>query len=116
MWVKFMMDFELKLERPKHLSAWISVLVMGISYFLGGLIPMIPYFAVSNVDRALFISISITCIVLPIFEYCKAIATGTTKRTAMYGAVETLAIGALAAGASYGIVRGVDKGLGGTVG
>jgi hypothetical protein len=32
---KFMMDFELKLERPKNSSGWISALVMGISYFLG---------------------------------------------------------------------------------
>jgi VIT1/CCC1 family predicted Fe2+/Mn2+ transporter len=77
---------------------------------------MIPYFAVNNVDRALFISIGVTCVVLLIFGYCKAIATGTTKRTAMYGAVETLAIGAVAAGVSYGIVRGVNKGLGGTSG
>ena len=75
---------------------------------------MIPYFAVNSVDRALFISIGVTCVVLLIFGYCKAIATGTTRVTAIYGAVETLAIGALAAGVSYGIVRGVNKGLGGT--
>lgn len=115
-WVKFMMDFELKLERPKTSRGWISALVMGISYFVGGLIPMIPYFAVHSVNKALFISIGVTCVVLLIFGYCKAIATGTTKRAALYGAVETLGIGALAAGVSYGIVRGVNKGLGGTTG
>jgi vacuolar iron transporter family protein len=75
---------------------------------------MIPYFAIENVDRALFISIGVTCVVLLIFGYCKAIVTGTTKSTAIYGAVETLAIGAVAAGVSYGIVRGVNQGLGGT--
>jgi VIT1/CCC1 family predicted Fe2+/Mn2+ transporter len=77
---------------------------------------MIPYFAVNNVDRALFISIGVTCVVLLIFGYCKAIATGTTKTAALHGAVQTLGIGALAAGVSYGIVRGVNKGLGGTKG
>ena len=75
---------------------------------------MIPYFCLKKVNEALFISIGVTCVVLLIFGYCKAIATGTAKRTAVYGAVETLGIGALAAGVSYGIVRGVNKGLGGT--
>ena len=32
---KFMMDFELKLEKPKTSKGWKSALMMGISYFLG---------------------------------------------------------------------------------
>jgi hypothetical protein len=32
---KFMMDFELKLEKPKSSRGWKSALMMGISYFLG---------------------------------------------------------------------------------
>lgn len=35
MWVQFMMDFELKLEKPRRRMAWIEGLVMGVSYFLG---------------------------------------------------------------------------------
>jgi len=64
---------------------------------------MIPYFAVNNVDRALFNSISVTCVVLLIFGYCKAITTGTTNNSALYGAMEALAIegGGVAAGVSY---------------
>jgi hypothetical protein len=53
---------------------------------------MIPYFAVNNVDRALFNSIGVTCVVLLIFGYCKAITTGTTNNEALYGAMEALAI------------------------
>ena len=30
-----MMDFELKLERPKLSRAWISGATMGVSYFIG---------------------------------------------------------------------------------
>lgn len=37
MWVQFMMDFELKLEKPATNKAWIEGLVMGIAYFLGKL-------------------------------------------------------------------------------
>jgi VIT1/CCC1 family predicted Fe2+/Mn2+ transporter len=82
----------------------------------GGIISVIPYFAVNTVDRALFISIDITCIMLLIFGYCKAIATRTTKTAALYGSVQTLGIGTLTAGVNHGIVRVVIKGLGGTNG
>ncbi|KAJ4044708.1 Protein ccc1 [Fusarium oxysporum] len=34
-WVKFMMDFELKLERPRWSRPWVSALTMGLSYFIG---------------------------------------------------------------------------------
>ena len=34
-WVQFMMDFELKLEKPNVNRAWISAATMGISYFIG---------------------------------------------------------------------------------
>ena len=77
---------------------------------------MISYFAVNTVDRALFIPIDITCIMILIFGYCKAIATRTTKTAALYGSVQTLGIGTLTAGVNHGIVRVVNKGLGGTNG
>jgi len=35
MWVQFMMDFELKLEKPRTKMVWIEGLVMGVAYFLG---------------------------------------------------------------------------------
>jgi hypothetical protein len=43
---------------------------------------MIPYFAVSNVDHALFISNSVIRIVPLMFRHCKAIATGAMGSTA----------------------------------
>lgn len=33
--MQFMMDFELKLEKPNVSRAWISAATMGISYFIG---------------------------------------------------------------------------------
>jgi VIT1/CCC1 family predicted Fe2+/Mn2+ transporter len=108
-----MMDFKLKLEKPDPSRAWISAAVMGMAYFLGGIIPMIPYFAVKHVNTALFISIVITVIILLIFGYSKSIITGTGHKSAAFSAIQTLIVGALAAGASYGIVRGVNASLGG---
>ncbi|KAF2476690.1 DUF125-domain-containing protein [Lindgomyces ingoldianus] len=108
-WVRFMMQFELNLTAPAISRLYISALVMGLSYFLGGLIPMIPYFAIQDVSKALFVSIGITVVMLLSFGFVKAIVTGTTRKGAVWSAVQTLAVGVLAAAASYGIVRGIDR-------
>jgi len=108
-WVQFMMDFELKLEKPKVSRAWISAGTMGGSYFIGGLIPMIPYFRMTDVTHALFVSIGITVVMLVLFGAVKNWLTIKTKRSAVYGAFQTLCVGVLAAGTSYGIVRGLDS-------
>src|ERR1700738_2268638 len=64
----------------------------------GGLIPMIPYFAMNNVTHALFVSIGITVVILLVFGFIKNYVTIKTKRAGFYGAVQTLIIGVLAAG------------------
>lgn len=107
------MDFELRLEAPRLSRAWISAAVMGISYFVGGLIPMIPYFAIHDVLHALYTSIGISVVILLTFGYIKAIVTGTRRTEACMSAVQTLIVGAIAAGTAYGIVRGVNQRLGG---
>ncbi|KAJ9209772.1 hypothetical protein DTO166G4_8624 [Paecilomyces variotii] len=107
-WLQFMMDFELKLEKPDVSRAWISAATMGLSYFIGGLLPMIPYFAMHHVVDALFASIGITFVILLVFGFVKNYVTVKTKRSGFYGAVQTLLVGALAAGTSYGIVYGID--------
>ena len=76
---------------------------------LGGLIPMIPYFAAEEVTTSLYISIGITVIVLLIFGYVKCALAGSTGRRSLWGALQTLCIGAAAAGTSYGIVRAIDS-------
>ncbi len=108
MWVRFMMDFELRLERPDGTRAWMSALTMGLSYLIGGLIPMIPYFGMQDATKALFVSIGITVVILLGFGYAKTAFTVANRRGAVWGALQTLVIGVLAAGASYGIVRALD--------
>ncbi|KAE9975110.1 hypothetical protein EG328_003465 [Venturia inaequalis] len=112
-WVQFMMDFELKLPRPCSNAGWISAIVIAISYFLGGLLPMIPYFLYSEITDALYTSVAITFFVLLGFGYAKAVAIGQTRRDACFSAVQMLFVGTLAAGASYAIVRGVNAEMGG---
>jgi vacuolar iron transporter family protein len=70
---------------------------------------MIPYFAMTSVTHALFISIGITFVILLAFGFVKNYIILKTKRSGLYGAVQTLAVGSLAAGTSYGIVRALDS-------
>lgn len=71
-WVQFMMDFELQLPEPDTTAAWKSAITMGLSYFIGGLVPMIPYFLMDSAQLALFVSIAITVIILLAFGYVKS--------------------------------------------
>ena len=73
---------------------------------------MIPYFAFHDVNHALFTSIGITVVILLIFGFIKSIVVGTTGVVALWSALQTLVVGAIAAGASYGIVRGVNSAKG----
>lgn len=107
-WVRFMMDFELRLEAPDANRAWISALTMGLSYFVGGLVPMIPYFLMRRASDALFVSVGITVVILLVFGYIKNWVTIRNNRAGVKGALQTLLIGALAAGTSYGIVRALN--------
>jgi len=70
---------------------------------------MIPYFVVRLISTALFISIGITAVMLLAFGFGKSVAAGASYRPALYGSLETLLVGAVAASASYGIVRGVNN-------
>jgi VIT1/CCC1 family predicted Fe2+/Mn2+ transporter len=108
-WVRFMMDFELRLDKPNVSRAWISAATMGISYFVGGLVPMLPYFAIRDATSALFVSIAITVAILLAFGYIKSWITLKNNKSAIWGAFQTLLIGALAAATSYGIVRAIDS-------
>ncbi|AEO68467.1 uncharacterized protein THITE_2118014 [Thermothielavioides terrestris NRRL 8126] len=107
-WVRFMMDFELRLPEPDSGRAWVSAATMGLSYFVGGLIPMLPYFFMHSAQRALLVSVLITVVILLGFGFLKNWVTIRTRKAGFWGAVQTLIVGALAAGTSYGIVRLLD--------
>ncbi|KAI9251234.1 VIT family-domain-containing protein [Sporodiniella umbellata] len=105
--VDFMMRFELNLELPDPNRSWISALTIGSSYFLGGLIPLLPYMFILDTSNALYTSCFVTSLTLFCFGYLKSIYL--RPRQALMGAIQTLAIGAVAAAFSYGIVAVVDN-------
>ena len=97
-WVKFMMRFELGLEKPDATRARKSAFNIGAAYIVGGLVPLSPYFFIKDSQQALYISVAVTLVALFIFGFLKAKALGQPTVT---GALKTTFIGALAAGVAY---------------
>ncbi|HEX3386240.1 MAG TPA: VIT1/CCC1 transporter family protein [Mucilaginibacter sp.] len=97
-WVDFMMRYELGLEKPRPNRATKSAITIGLSYVVGGIIPLSPYFFVSNSIHGLYISCAITVVCLFVFGFLKSKATG---QPAFAGALKVLVIGALAATAAF---------------
>src|ERR1035437_2406693 len=71
-WVDFMMKYELGLEEPDPKRATKSALNIGLSYIVGGIIPLSPYFFISSSTEGLKMSIIVTLICLFVFGYFKS--------------------------------------------
>lgn len=104
-WVDFMMKYELGLEKPEANRASRSALTIGISYVVGGIIPLSPYFFIADSQRALYYSCAITLACLFIFGYFKSKVTGQPP---VAGAFKVLIIGTLAAAAAFGMAKLID--------
>ena len=99
-WVDFMMKYELGLDKPDPKRATKSALNIGLSYVVGGIIPLSPYFFISDSREALQYSVVATLICLFIFGYFKSKMTGVNP---WGGAIRVTMIGALAASAAFGV-------------
>ena len=104
-WVEFMMKHELNLQKPDPKRASKSAFNIGVSYIIGGLIPLSPYFFVKDSINGLEISVIITLICLYIFGFFKSKLTGVN---AWWGGLKVMLIGAAAAGAAFGIAKMIE--------
>jgi len=101
-WVEFMMKHELGLDKPDPARARKSAFNIGMSYVVGGLIPLSPYFFVKNTVTGLEISAVITLICLFVFGFFKSRMTGVP---ALPGAFKVMLTGAVAAAAAFAIAK-----------
>lgn len=101
-WVDFMMKYELGLDKPDPQRARKSAFNIGLSYIVGGLIPLSPYFFVTDGITGLRISAIITLCCLFIFGYFKSKMTGVNP---IGGAIRVMIIGALAAGCAFAVAK-----------
>ncbi|MFO0322167.1 MAG: VIT1/CCC1 transporter family protein [Bacteroidota bacterium] len=105
-WVDFMMKFELGLEKPHPNRARRGALTIGISYMIGGLIPLTAYFISSNPKDGLIISSIITIICLLTFGYFKSKITGQPP---ISGALKVTIIGIIAAASAFLIAKLISE-------
>jgi vacuolar iron transporter family protein len=104
-WVDFMMKYELGLERPDAHRARSSAATIGVSYIIGGLIPLTAYFFTQTPHNGLLLSSLLTVICLFVFGYFKSKVTGQPP---VQGAVKVTLIGIAAAAAAYIVAKSFD--------
>ena len=113
----FLMRNHHEAKEPDSSRAAISALVIGGSYLLGGIIPLIPYFCVKKMQvlKALYWSIGIMVVTLFAFGWIKTAITGGWKgsknmKANALAALQMVVIGTVAAGAAVGLTRAINQG------
>ncbi|KAH8812121.1 VIT family-domain-containing protein [Xylogone sp. PMI_703] len=108
----FVMQFQHCAEEPAASRALTSALTIALGYFLGGLLPLLPYFFVGSnqVFEGLYISIGVMVIALFVFGYVKTCVVegwngGRKIRAGCYGGIQMVIVGSAAAAAAMGLVR-----------
>jgi VIT1/CCC1 family predicted Fe2+/Mn2+ transporter len=108
----FLMRFHHQGAEPEKSRPLVCAVTISMGYFIGGLIPLIPYFFVkpNEVMLALYWSIGVMGIALFAFGWVKTgVVIGWRGRAnmlaALKGALQMTMIGGVAAGASVGLVR-----------
>ncbi|TGE18938.1 VIT1/CCC1 transporter family protein [Hymenobacter elongatus] len=104
-WVKFMMKYELGLEKPDPRQAPKSAATISLAYAVGGLIPLSAYFVTDTPTQGLLWSAVITLVCLLLFGYLKSRLTGQPP---IAGALKMASVGALAAGAAFFVARQIS--------
>lgn len=105
-WVDFMMKYELGLEKPNVNRARNSAATIGISYIVGGLIPLSGYFFTSTPYQGLIVSAILTVICLFLFGYFKSKVTG---QPLLKGALKVTLIGITAAAAAFMVAKAFNQ-------
>ncbi|KOS40322.1 hypothetical protein ACN38_g8822 [Penicillium nordicum] len=109
----FLMNFHHTLPEPSGSRAIICALTIALGYFIGGFIPLIPYFFVGPHEAfiALRWSIATMVIALFIFGYVKTCFVSGWRgrrniRKGVIGGIQMVLVGGIAAGSAMGLVKG----------
>ena len=110
--IDFIIRFGRGLEEPAEGREFTSALTIGSAYFLGGFVPLLPYFFTNVVKTGLLISVIVMLITLFIFGFIKTSISlgddcGNHKKVAE--GVQMVAVGSVAAGAAWGLVYLIDN-------
>lgn len=110
------MCFHYQATKPQTLRPYVSACTIATGYFLGGLLPLVPYFCVKHneVLKGLWCSIGVMVVVLFVFGWGKVVADEGWKGwenilKCVRSALEMVVVGAAAAGSAVGLVRLVNR-------
>ncbi|KAJ5643786.1 Vacuolar iron transporter cccA [Penicillium longicatenatum] len=108
----FLMNFQHTLPEPSESRAVICALTIALGYFIGGFVPLLPYFFVGPHEAfvALRWSIATMVIALFIFGYGKTCFVSGWRgrrniRKGVVGGIQMVLVGGLAAGSAMGLVK-----------
>ncbi|KAL1995079.1 hypothetical protein VTN49DRAFT_1266 [Thermomyces lanuginosus] len=108
----FLMNFHHSLPEPSGSRALTCAITIALGYFLGGFVPLLPYFFVGPHEAfyALKWSIATMAVALFAFGYVKTCYVCGWKgrqnvRQGLYGALQMVLVGGTAAGAAMGLVK-----------
>lgn len=108
----FLMQFHHNMPEAAPSRAIVCAMTIAGGYFLGGFIPLLPYFLVprSEVLMALYYSLGVMVIALFAFGYGKTcFVTGWRGKTNAWkgtkGGLQMVIVGGIAAGCAMGLVR-----------
>ncbi|QBM85597.1 putative Fe2+/Mn2+ transporter, VIT1/CCC1 family [Metschnikowia aff. pulcherrima] len=109
--IDFVIRFGKGLEEPAEGREFTSALTIGSGYFLGGFVPLVPYFFCNVVRTGLIISVVVMIVTLFIFGYVKTLVSlgddcGTKKK--VLEGLQMVAIGSVAAGAAWTLVYFIE--------
>ncbi|OJJ85750.1 VIT1/CCC1 transporter family protein [Aspergillus glaucus CBS 516.65] len=109
----FLMNFHHTLPEPSESRALICALTIAFGYFIGGFVPLIPYFFVGPLDAYLALrwSIATMVVALFVFGYSKTCFVSGWKgsrncRRGFIGGLQMVLVGGVAAGSAMGLVKG----------
>ncbi|KIW79966.1 hypothetical protein Z517_06581 [Fonsecaea pedrosoi CBS 271.37] len=111
--VNFVMSFEHALPEPAGSRALTCALTIALGYFVGGFVPLLPYFFTAHISKALLWSIGTMALALFLFGYVKTCVNvgwrgGRHIWQGVLGGVQMVFVGGAAAGAAMGLVRAFD--------
>lgn len=109
--IDFVIKFGKGLEEPSEGREITSALTIGLSYFLGGFVPLVPYFFCSIVKVGLLVSVIVMIVTLFIFGYVKTMVSledSSLYKRVLEGA-QMVIVGSIAAGAAWTLVYFIDN-------
>lgn len=111
--VQFILRVDKGLEKPDDDRQFSSAFTMGLGYFVGGFIPLVPYFFADTVQTGLYISIVVMSITLYFFGVFRTLSSvgsdNAGKQKVMIDGIKMMLIGGVAAASAWGLVRFIDS-------